>query len=221
MKYLLSLSGGLDSTTLAAYLLNKGNEVEAISFYYGSKHNNLENTAAKVIAAYYKINLTLIDISQAMIGIKSALLNSGGPIPEGHYESESMKQTVVPARNMIFSSILAGIAETRKIDKIALGVHAGDHHIYPDCRPEFILNMGWAIRSGTGDMVKGIYAPFIHISKSKIVGIGMKLGVPYHYTRTCYSSDDLACGKCGSCVERKEAFQINGYKDPLQYQGGK
>jgi len=218
MKYLLSLSGGLDSTTLAAYLLNKGNEVEAISFYYGSKHNDLENTAAKVIAAYYKINLKLIDISQAMTGIESALLNLGGPLPEGHYQAESMKQTVVPARNMIFSSILAGIAETRKIDKIALGVHAGDHHIYPDCRPEFIWHMGRAIDFGTDNTVQGIYAPFLYLSKSKIVEIGMKLGVPYQSTRTCYSSNDLACGKCGSCVERKEAFQMNGHKDPLQYQ---
>lgn len=219
-KILLSLSGGIDSTTLLAYLLDRRHSVTAVSFKYGSKHNKYENKAARDIASHYGVELIELDISQAMVNIQSSLMLSGDKIPEGHYAGETMKQTVVPARNMIFLSIMAGIAESRKLDGVAIGVHAGDHAIYPDCRPEFIFFMGESIEAATGGQIKYLFAPFVNDDKGAVVQAGMKLDaqIPYHLTRTCYKDQAIACSKCGSCVERLEAFQINGLVDPIEYE---
>jgi len=219
-KVLLSLSGGVDSTTLLAWLLAGNSEVTAISFKYGSKHNKYENEAARQLAHHYGVELIELDIQQAMINIQSNLLSSGGAIPEGHYEEESMKSTVVPARNMIFLSIMAGIAESRGLEGLAIGVHSGDHAIYPDCRPEFITSMTKSVQLATDNQVQFIMAPFIDYGKGKIIqtGIALPRPVPYRLTRTCYTDQPLACGKCGSCVERLEAFQVNGITDPIQYE---
>ena len=214
---LLALSGGLDSAVLLAYLLHEGYSPECVGFYYGSKHNAIENEAAKKIAAHYSVNLTMIDISGVMAHFKSDLLLSGGAIPEGHYNDETMSRTVVPARNMIFYSILVGLAESRRINHLALGVHQGDHHIYPDCRPDFINAMKYAGVLATEGKVKGI-APFSHWNKADIVRVGLELNVPFELTRTCYKTDEVACGKCGSCTERLEAFALNNAIDPIQYQ---
>lgn len=218
-KVVMALSGGLDSTTLLAYLLHKEHEVILINFKYGSKHNTYEISAARKIAEYYGMQLREIDISNCFEFTKSNLLLSGGDIPEGHYEAESMKQTVVPGRNLTFLAIMSSIAESYQASSVAIGVHKGDHHIYPDCRFDFITYAEKTIRLSTDNKVTEIKAPFILDSKEGIVKLGMKLSVPFHLTRTCYKDQLVACGKCGSCQERLEAFRLNNRVDPERYEG--
>lgn len=217
-KVIIAFSGGMDSTTVLAEALASGREiVRAISFNYGSKHGPYEQMAARKICMHYKIFHMVIDIRAAMSGITSSLLQGGGNIPEGHYNEESMSQTVVPGRNMIFASILAGYAQSMKVDEVWLGVHAGDHAIYPDCRQEFIVCMDSAIRLATEEAVC-LEAPFLELDKADILRRGYELDVPYHLTRTCYKDQPVACGKCGSCQERLEAFAQIDKEDPIQYE---
>ncbi len=217
MKTLISLSGGLDSTTLLAHLLNLDHEVSCVSFTYGSKHNPFENDAAERVAAYYQVPLEKIDITSVMGAFKSDLLKTGGEIPEGHYNDASMERTVVPGRNIIFAAILAGKAWSIGAGAVAMGIHQGDHAIYPDCRAQFFQAMRQAIELGTDKRV-ALRAPFLPLDKGDIVRLGTKMGVPYQLTRTCYKEQAIACGKCGSCRERKEAFQLNGLVDPILYE---
>jgi 7-cyano-7-deazaguanine synthase len=219
MKVILSLSGGMDSTALLGMLLNKGHEVVPVSFFYGSKHGRYEIEAAKNITQHYNLGniYKLIDVSGVFKGFDSALLSADSrSIPEGHYEDKSMALTVVPGRNMIFISILAGLAESLQCEAVALGIHAGDHAIYPDCRPLFAESMGFAVRFATDDKVRLIF-PFLNMTKGEIVSVGLTENVPFHLTRTCYKDQILPCGKCGSCTERLEAFQFNNSTDPVQY----
>ena len=222
-KIVIGLSGGLDSTTLLATLLEKGFEVHCCLFYYGSKHGELERKAAEEIIKYYQYQNALViehkfNIKNIFDGVGSALLLNDDKIPTGHYAAENMKSTVVPGRNLIFLSIMASIAENINAKYIGLGVHAGDHYIYPDCRPEFIKATMEAILKSTENKVS-IITPFLNLPKSGILAEGMllKLKVPYELTRTCYTSEKVACGKCGSCIERLEAFEINNIKDPIEY----
>lgn len=217
MKALVSLSGGLDSTTVLAEALSQGLEVVAVSFSYGSKHNEFENIQARKIAGYYNVPFELIELDGVMKGFTSNLMKSGGEIPEGHYEDASMALTVVPARNIIFASILAGKAWSLGCELVFLGIHQGDHAIYPDCRPEFFDAMNKAIDTGTDGKVL-LAAPFLTTDKAGIVKRGLELGVPYELTRTCYKHQKIACGKCGSCRERLEAFEKNNAKDPICYE---
>jgi len=218
MKVIISLSGGVDSTTVLAWALAQKYEVMPVSFYYASKHNKYENEAAKRVSAYYGLenDLSFINLSEMMNLFKSNLLLTGGAIPEGSYEDKSMSQTVVPARNMIFLSILAGIAESQGADAIAFGAHQGDHAIYPDCRIEFYKAVDLAIFLATGGKVQTL-APFIKTDKTGIVKWGLEHNVPFHLTRTCYKSQELACEVCGACRERLEAFRLNNTQDPAEY----
>jgi len=217
MKIVLSLSGGMDSAALLGTLLGTGHEVFAVSFFYGSKHNQYELEAARKLAEHYGIKRQSMDISGIFAGFKSALLKEDSrPVPEGHYEDRTMVQTVVPGRNMIFSAILAGLAQSFEYDAVALGIHAGDHAIYPDCRPVFKESMDLAIKTASEYSVS-LYAPFLGLSKGDIVKVGMEHKVPFELTRTCYKDQALSCGKCGSCTERLEAFAVNGLIDPIQY----
>lgn len=149
---------------------------------------------------------------------KSNLLKDQGEIPEGHYNDSNMSLTVVPGRNSIFITIMAGYAESVDADTVALGVHAGDHVVYPDCRPLFISAMNTAIQASTEEKVH-IETPFLHLNKTEILKIGYSLPtpVPYEYSRTCYKDQELSCGKCGSCSERLEAFKLIGKVDPIKY----
>lgn len=215
-RTIIALSGGMDSTAALAHLLHEGREVECFGFEYGSKHNSFEQEAARKVAVHYQVSYTLIDLRPVAKHLTSNLLKSGGEIPEGHYNDSSMSQTVVPGRNIIFLSILAGIAWSRNANSIAIGIHQGDHAIYADCRQEFFQQMDKALQLGTDGRVK-IVAPFVEMDKIGIVRWGLRHKVPFELTRTCYKHQRLACGKCGSCTERLEAFLGNGVKDPVAY----
>lgn len=218
-KTLVSLSGGMDSATALAAVLQDtpAMDVACVSFYYGSKHNKYEQASAREFARQYGVVYQVIDISTAMKDFNSNLLLSGGPIPEGHYQAESMKQTVVPGRNLIFLSILAGLAQSHNFGRVVLAVHAGDHAIYPDCRPAFFVNARKTIWVSSDNQVD-LVCPFLHISKAAILRRGLQMNVSYQHTRTCYKDQDIACGVCGSCQERLEAFELNGAVDPLEYE---
>lgn len=217
-KVIVALSGGMDSATVLADMLDNGHEVECIGFTYGSKHNMYENNAAWELSKHYKVPFKIYDLSGFMEGLDSNLMKSGGEVPEGHYEQENMSLTVVPGRNLIFASIVASIAESRGAAAIALGVHSGDHAIYPDCRPEFVEALKVVIAASTENKIE-VLTPFLTGDKISILEWGMANGVPYHLTRTCYKDQEVSCGKCGSCTERLEAFQLNGMIDPIKYQG--
>ena len=221
----MGLSGGMDSATLLGVLLQQDNIVHCCIFTYGAKHNKYEKMAAERLITFYQKNrkFTLIphffDISNVMKGFNSALLRSNEEIPEGHYNDKNMKRTVVPGRNLIFSSIMAGLAESIGADKIALGVHSGDHHIYPDCRKEFIKALDTTVFLSSDRRVE-VITPFEDYDKTKILETGYQLlnKVPYYLTRTCYKDQFVSCGKCGSCTERLEAFDNIGIKDPIDYE---
>lgn len=224
-KIVIGLSGGMDSATLLGLLLGQGYSVICCSFQYGSKHMVYESGAAQKIVDFYKekgfdVSLHTFDLSASFKGFDSALLKHGAEIPEGHYDSENMKATVVPGRNLIFSSLMAGLAESVGAESIALGVHSGDHHIYPDCRPEFVSALHQVVQASSDGKV-GITTPLLHLDKTGILEIGYELqpNVPYHLTRTCYKDQPLSCGKCGSCSERLEAFENINKKDPIEYEG--
>jgi 7-cyano-7-deazaguanine synthase len=217
MKVLVVLSGGMDSTAALAWAKKEHEVIGAVNFQYGSKHNGQEHFAVNSIAKFYDVPLTQIDLDFINRYFKSDLLKTGGDIPEGHYADESMKRTVVPFRNGIMLAVAAGLAESMGADGILLGNHAGDHAIYPDCRAEFIDHMSEAIHSGTYAKIQ-VLSPFCFIDKAAIAKIGHELKVPFHLTWTCYKGGENHCGKCGSCVERREAFQLAGVPDPTEYQ---
>lgn len=220
VKAIVSLSGGLDSTTVLAACLKEHSspgEVVAVLFRYPSKHNVHEAAAAAKVADHYGVRWRTVDLVGVFAHFKSDLLLTGGAVPEGHYEEESMRATVVPFRNGIFLAVLAGLAESLGAGEVWLGTHAGDHHIYPDCRPDFVHAMTAAVEFGTDKKVTTV-APYEVVDKAEIVRRGLALGVPYHLTRTCYKNQSVACGKCGSCQERLEAFAASAATDPLEYE---
>lgn len=207
------MSGGMDSTTLLYKMLNEGNEVKAISFNYGQRHSR-ELEQARRTCEKLGVEHKIIDISFLKEVASNSALTGDIPVPEGHYESETMKLTVVPNRNMIMASIAIGWAVNLDYDEIALGVHAGDHAIYPDCRPDFISALS-EIAAIANFKPIGIVAPYLYSDKGDIAIDGKKLGVDYSTTQTCYVGGETPCGKCGACQEREEAFNKAGTPDPL------
>lgn len=210
------LSGGLDSVT-ALYDAHQTHEVvSALSFHYGSRHNDREIP----FAAWHsrELGLTHHVIELGFIGslFKSDLLKSGGDIPKGHYEAATMKRTVVPFRNGIMLSIAAGFAESVAAGGLVIAAHAGDHAIYPDCRESFMAAMADAIRLGTYAGLE-LLRPFIAMTKAGIVRRGRERGVDYARTWSCYVGGETHCGECGTCVERREAFLLAGVPDPTGY----
>lgn len=187
-----------------------------LSFHYGSKHNDREIP----FAAYHseKFGVPHLTIPLDFIGkhFASDLLTSGGDIPKGHYEEESMKKTVVPFRNGIMLAIAAGFAESKEARTLVIAAHAGDHAIYPDCREEFMRAMGEAVRVGTYAGIE-LSRPFIAMTKAQIAARGAELGVDFSQTWSCYVGGEIHCGECGTCVERREAFELAGLNDPTAY----
>ena len=212
---LIALSGGVDSTTL---LYEYREEIAcAVGFDYGSKHNARELTAAKAICN--ELGIPYLIIPLAFIGeyFRSDLLLSGGEMQLGDYSEENMSSTVVPFRNGIMLSILAGLAESRDLQQVLIANHFGDHAIYPDCRESFVTPMGEAITAGTSNGVK-LVAPYTTLTKAEIVARGTRLGVPYGRTYSCYQGGERHCGRCGTCRERHDAFVANGLEDPTLYE---
>lgn len=214
MKAAILYSGGMDSSVLLHDYHAKGFIKLAVSFNYGSKHNDKEFEYAQRNTKKLGIEHIRIDMRSVMENFKSDLLKSGGDIPEGHYAEESMKRTVVPFRNGIMLSILAGIAESKELDTILIANHFGDASQYPDCKIEFIEPMTSAIEEGTGTRVR-ILAPYTQITKTDIANIGAKLNVDFSDTWSCYKGGDIQCGKCGTCVER--IISLRGLNDKTVY----
>ena len=213
MKTIIILSGGMDSTTLLYKLLKEGKEVEALSFDYGQRHKK-ELDFAKITCEKLGVPHKRVNLSFLKELLYNSALTGDIDIPEGHYEDESMKLTVVPNRNMIMASIAIGYAVNVNADEVALGVHAGDHAIYPDCRPEFVFALRKIAEIANFKPIE-IYAPFLFIDKADIAILGKELGVDYSNTWTCYKGQAIPCGKCGACRERAEAFSKAELEDPI------
>lgn len=215
-KITLIYSGGSDSFTLLHHALDQGIEVECISFSYGQKHIK-EIDFAKENCKRLGLSHTLIDIGypESIFG-SSSLIDEATDIPHGSYKEESMKSTIVPNRNMIFISYAIAYSIAHDIDEVWYGAHAGDHFIYPDCRPEFLRSMNTAAELCDPSKIS-VKAPFINLNKGEILKIGLDLNIDYSKTWTCYKGLEKACGQCGSCVERIEAFTDNNSSDPISY----
>ena len=210
------VSGGMDSTTL---LYDRRDEIAlAISFDYGSNHNAREIAYAEMHCKRLGIEHITIPLDFMHKYFRSSLLEGADAIPEGHYAAENMKSTVVPFRNGIMLAVAAGVAESRNLTKLLIANHGGDHTIYPDCRPEFISAMDSATNAGTYVGVR-VVAPYTNITKGDIARIGKKLGIDYAETWSCYKGGEKHCGKCGTCVERKEALTYAGIEDTTEYGG--
>jgi 7-cyano-7-deazaguanine synthase len=212
-KVLVVSSGGLDSTVAIYQMLKQDCEVATVSFDYGQRHKKeldyAEKTASKLGLRHHVVDLS---------GLTSILAESGSSlvsateVPEGHYAEDNMKKTVVPNRNMMMLSVAGAIAVSTGCNYVVTGVHAGDHAVYPDCRPPFINAMADALvygNEGFGDM-RGVLAPFVHMTKTEIAHLGMQLKVPFEETWSCYKGGEVHCGRCGTCVERLEAINDAG-----------
>lgn len=215
----LSFSGGMDSTTLAARYKAKGYDLLLLSFNYGQRHRRRELEAAAGIAGYLGAEHRVVDLSSiAPLLPGSSLTDPDVDVPDGHYASESMKSTVVPNRNAIMANIALGAASARKAELVGLGVHAGDHAVYPDCRPEFVDALReLAAVALSGMHVPQIATPFVSWTKTEIAKYASEIGAPVHMSWSCYKGGAKHCGTCGTCTERKEAFADAGLPDPTEY----
>ncbi len=219
-KAIAIVSGGLDSVTLAYVLRSEGYDLHLLSFDYGQRHSK-ELDFAALCARRLQAEHTVVDLSGLGALLKgSALTEEGIEVPEGHYAAPNMAITVVPNRNAIMLAIAYGAAVAEQVDVVAAGFHGGDHFIYPDCRPEFVEAFDTMERravDGFGKPDLRLYAPFVNIGKHDIVARGARLDVPFHETWSCYKGGERHCGRCGTCVERREAFELAGVLDPTEY----
>jgi 7-cyano-7-deazaguanine synthase len=219
LKSVVIFSGGLDSTVLVYDLLAQGDELKLLSIDYGQRHaKEIEFAArtAKTLNVEHRV-ADLRAIRPLLAG--SSLTSKDIAVPEGHYAEETMKATVVPNRNMIMLAVAAGWAISLRFDRIAFGAHAGDHTIYPDCRAEFADAMDHAVGLADWHKVR-LIRPFVSLSKTDIVRRGMALQVPFAETWSCYKGAQKQCGRCGTCVERREAFYLANCADPTLYDAG-
>ena len=211
---IIVLSGGLDSTTMLYEYRER--IAMAVSFHYGSNHNDRELAFARLHCE--RLGIPHVQISLDFIGkmFTSSLLSGADAIPEGNYNDENMRSTVVPFRNGIMLAVAAGLAETHHLTTLMIANHAGDHAIYPDCRPAFVQAMSEAIRNGTYDGVT-TFAPYTNITKADIARRGKALGIDYAETWSCYKGGEHHCGRCGTCRERREALREAGIDDKTIY----
>lgn len=216
-KVVALVSGGMDSVTMLYMLKNlMQHEVKALSVHYGQRHFK-EIAYAEAICERLEVPIIKVDMHGLAPLINKGALMGDGDVPEGHYANESMKQTIVPNRNMIMLSLATGHAIAIGYNAVAYAAHQGDHTIYPDCRRSFVEVMRRAIRQCDWNELD-LLVPFIMQFKEDIVKEGTKLGVPYELTWSCYRGGNIHCGKCGTCVERKEAFQKAEVEDPTTYE---
>lgn len=200
---IIILSGGIDSTTM---LYDYRERIAlAVTFDYGSNHNAKEIPFARYHCEKLGIEHIVIELGFMKRYFESSLLSGADAIPEGNYDDDNMRSTVVPFRNGIMLSIAAGLAETRGLKYVMMANHAGDHTIYPDCRPQFVEAMSSAIACGTYTATE-LFAPYTDITKTDIVRRGLMMGIEYDKTWSCYKGGDRPCGQCGTCREREEAF---------------
>ena len=217
MKALVLFSGGLDSTVLATQMKQEATETRLLSIDYGQRHAKELDHSQKVadhLGLVHEI-LKLPQLGQILGG--SSLTDKSITLPEGHYAEESMKSTVVPNRNMILLALAGGHALSLSFDTIAYAAHAGDHTIYPDCRPEFADAMDTALSLADWNTLS-LHRPYVEMTKSDLVSLGEELNAPLQLTWSCYAGGEIHCGKCGTCVERKEAFALANIPDPTKYE---
>lgn len=212
----LIMSGGVDSTTLLWYLMERYEEIHVITYCYGQRHGKEVEHAKKIVEKARekaKINHTIADISCIRNLIAKGALTGEEEVPEGFYTDESQRVTIVPNRNMILLAIAVGYAVKVGEREVYYAAHKSDYAIYPDCRKEFVKALDTAVYLATDRGVE-VKAPFVDMTKAEIVKLGLKLGVPYELTWSCYRGEERPCLKCGTCLERTEAFLLNGVKDP-------
>lgn len=214
------VSGGLDSVTLAHFLHSRGFDLRLLAFDYGQRHKR-ELDFARLCAQRLECALEIVDLSSLKPLLRGSALTDDVAVPHGHYAAPSMAATIVPNRNAIFLAVAYAWAVSSRAQLVALGVHAGDHPVYPDCRPAFVESfdaMQKVAVEGSGDARLSLFAPFIALGKHDIVRLGADLGVPFGETWSCYQGGARHCGKCGTCVERKEAFDLANVDDPTEYE---
>ncbi len=209
------VSGGMDSITLLYDMRER--IALAVTFDYGSKHNAREIPFAQLHCQRLGIEHLVIPLDFMLRYFKSSLLKGGEEIPEGHYAAENMSSTVVPFRNGIMLSIAAGLAESRGLKYVMMANHSGDHSIYPDCTPQFVQAMSQATKDGTYPGIE-LLVPYTNITKGDIARRGKALGLDYAETWSCYKGLERHCGRCGTCVERREALAEAGIDDPTEYE---
>ncbi|MCI0430018.1 MAG: 7-cyano-7-deazaguanine synthase QueC [Rhodospirillales bacterium] len=218
MKAIVVCSGGLDSVTLAHKVAAERSLARLVSFDYGQRHKKELDYAGRC-AMRLLVPQVVVDIAAVGGLLTGSALTSGGAVPDGHYAEETMRVTVVPNRNAIMLSVAFGVAAAERADAVAAAVHGGDHFIYPDCRPAFVEAFEAMQRHALDGLARiSFYAPFLRMSKADIVREGAKLGVPFAETWSCYKGGAIHCGRCGTCVERREAFHLAGIDDPTPYQ---
>ena len=217
MRALVLFSGGLDSTVLATQMKQEAKETRLLSIDYGQRHAKELDHSQKV-ADHLGLDHEILKLPQLghILG-GSSLTDKSIILPEGHYAEESMKSTVVPNRNMILLALAGGHALSLGFDTIAYAAHAGDHTIYPDCRPEFADAMDKALELADWKDLN-LHRPYVEMTKSDLVSLGDQLHAPLHLTWSCYAGGEIHCGKCGTCVERKEAFELANIADPTKYE---
>lgn len=215
-KVVVIYSGGMDSFTVLNRALTDGKEVFALSFDYGQRHVK-ELACASKVCKRLGVNHKVVDISSINQLLAGSSLTDDIEIPEGHYEAESMKSTVVPNRNMVLISLAVAYAVSVGAEQVYYGAHSGDHAIYPDCRPEFVEKMNDVCKIANYESVE-IFSPYLTVSKTAILTDGITMGLDYNDTWTCYNGREKACGKCGACEERLEAFADNNTVDPIPYE---
>ena len=211
---IIVLSGGLDSTTMLYEY--KDDIALALSFDYGSNHNARELAFARLHCQRLGIPHIIIPLDFIHQYFRSSLLEGADAIPEGNYNDDNMRSTVVPFRNGIMLAIAAGMAETRGLTRIMMANHAGDHAIYPDCRQSFVDAMNQAIQAGTYEGIT-LFTPYTNLTKADIARHGKALGIDYSETWSCYKGGEKHCGKCGTCTERREALREAGIDDTTEY----
>ncbi|MGE6742706.1 7-cyano-7-deazaguanine synthase QueC [Allorhizobium pseudoryzae] len=218
MKTLVVCSGGLDSVSLAYKIAAEADLVGLISFDYGQRHKK-ELQFAALAAARLSVPHHVIDITTIGKHLTGSALTDDVAVPDGHYAEETMKITVVPNRNAIMLTIAFGLAAAQGADAVAIAVHGGDHFIYPDCRPSFIDSFQvMQNHAMEGYASVQLLSPFVTISKADIVTEGARHATPFAETWSCYKGGERHCGRCGTCVERREAFHLAGVADPTEYE---